>query len=170
MRQEFGDLAALTTFGFRGEALSSLCALADLTVITRPRPRPAGGGGGGSGAEAGGAAAAGEPEAEASREPLEGIYMTLVQGRAGCSSPPPALTIICFARLPAPGIRMGPAAAWFSSFLPPQALAGARVEYDKSGAVAFVAPAARAPGTTVVLKDLFKARAAPGGAYFSSSQ
>lgn len=27
----------LTTFGFRGEALSSLCALANLTVITRHR-------------------------------------------------------------------------------------------------------------------------------------
>lgn len=28
-------LQAVTTFGFRGEALSSLCALADVTIVTR---------------------------------------------------------------------------------------------------------------------------------------
>ncbi|KAI3449497.1 hypothetical protein Pfo_006162 [Paulownia fortunei] len=32
---DFLDLQSLTTFGFRGEALSSLCALGDLTVETR---------------------------------------------------------------------------------------------------------------------------------------
>ncbi|KAK6154193.1 hypothetical protein DH2020_013832 [Rehmannia glutinosa] len=32
---DFPDLQSLTTFGFRGEALSSLCALGDLTVETR---------------------------------------------------------------------------------------------------------------------------------------
>ncbi|KAL6564199.1 hypothetical protein OROMI_015649 [Orobanche minor] len=32
---EFPDLQSLTTFGFRGEALSSLCGLGDLTVETR---------------------------------------------------------------------------------------------------------------------------------------
>jgi DNA mismatch repair protein PMS2 len=32
---EFHDLQSLTTFGFRGEALSSLCALGDLTIETR---------------------------------------------------------------------------------------------------------------------------------------
>ncbi|CAK8572806.1 unnamed protein product [Lathyrus sativus] len=32
---EFHDLQSLTTFGFRGEALSSLCALGNLTVETR---------------------------------------------------------------------------------------------------------------------------------------
>lgn len=32
---EFEDLSSLSTFGFRGEALSSLCALSNLTVITR---------------------------------------------------------------------------------------------------------------------------------------
>lgn len=32
---DFPDLQLLTTFGFRGEALSSLCALGDLTVETR---------------------------------------------------------------------------------------------------------------------------------------
>jgi DNA mismatch repair protein PMS2 len=31
----FSDLTSLGTFGFRGEALSSLCALADVTVTTR---------------------------------------------------------------------------------------------------------------------------------------
>ncbi|KAL6505020.1 hypothetical protein OROGR_024837 [Orobanche gracilis] len=32
---EFPDLQSLTTFGFRGEALSSLCGLGDLTIETR---------------------------------------------------------------------------------------------------------------------------------------
>ncbi|XP_011079683.1 DNA mismatch repair protein PMS1 [Sesamum indicum] len=32
---DFPDLQSLTTFGFRGEALSSLCAMGDLTVETR---------------------------------------------------------------------------------------------------------------------------------------
>lgn len=31
----FTDLTSLATFGFRGEALSSLCALADVTITTR---------------------------------------------------------------------------------------------------------------------------------------
>lgn len=34
---EFPDLQSLTTFGFRGEALSSLCALGSLTVETRTK-------------------------------------------------------------------------------------------------------------------------------------
>lgn len=33
--REFNDLENVATLGFRGEALSSLCALADLTIITR---------------------------------------------------------------------------------------------------------------------------------------
>ncbi|XP_052132392.1 putative postmeiotic segregation increased 2-like protein 1, partial [Frankliniella occidentalis] len=33
--REFTDLLGVETFGFRGEALSSLCALSDLTVTTR---------------------------------------------------------------------------------------------------------------------------------------
>jgi len=33
----FTDLTSLTSFGFRGEALSSLCALCDLSVVTRTR-------------------------------------------------------------------------------------------------------------------------------------
>lgn len=37
---DFPDLQSLTTFGFRGEALSSLCALGDLTVETRTRNEP----------------------------------------------------------------------------------------------------------------------------------
>ncbi|ESW16287.1 hypothetical protein PHAVU_007G144100 [Phaseolus vulgaris] len=37
---EFHDLQSLTTFGFRGEALSSLCALGDLTVETRTVNEP----------------------------------------------------------------------------------------------------------------------------------
>ncbi|XP_015370812.1 PREDICTED: mismatch repair endonuclease PMS2 isoform X2 [Diuraphis noxia] len=32
---DFSDLTSVETFGFRGEALSSLCALSDVTVITR---------------------------------------------------------------------------------------------------------------------------------------
>lgn len=31
----FEDLEGVQTFGFRGEALSSLCALADVSVVTR---------------------------------------------------------------------------------------------------------------------------------------
>lgn len=34
---DFSDLHTLTTFGFRGEALSSLCALGKLTVETRTK-------------------------------------------------------------------------------------------------------------------------------------
>lgn len=34
---DFHDLQSLTTFGFRGEALSSLCVLGDLTVETRTK-------------------------------------------------------------------------------------------------------------------------------------
>lgn len=34
---DFPDLQSLTTFGFRGEALSSLCALGNLTVETRTK-------------------------------------------------------------------------------------------------------------------------------------
>ncbi|RWS24142.1 mismatch repair endonuclease PMS2-like isoform X5, partial [Leptotrombidium deliense] len=33
--KEFNDLSALSTFGFRGEALSSLCSLSQLTIVTR---------------------------------------------------------------------------------------------------------------------------------------
>ena len=33
--QQFDDLASVETFGFRGEALSSLCALSNVTVSTR---------------------------------------------------------------------------------------------------------------------------------------
>ena len=33
--KEFEDLGSIDTFGFRGEALSSLCAFSDLTIITR---------------------------------------------------------------------------------------------------------------------------------------
>ena len=33
--REFTDLASVETFGFRGEALSSLCALADVAITTR---------------------------------------------------------------------------------------------------------------------------------------
>ncbi|XP_053638036.2 mismatch repair endonuclease PMS2 [Cherax quadricarinatus] len=33
--QDFGDLVGVKTYGFRGEALSSLCALSDLAIITR---------------------------------------------------------------------------------------------------------------------------------------
>ncbi|KAL6271825.1 hypothetical protein ACE6H2_028736 [Prunus campanulata] len=36
----FPDLQSLTTFGFRGEALSSLCALGNLTVETRTKNEP----------------------------------------------------------------------------------------------------------------------------------
>ena len=32
---DFSDLQFLSSFGFRGEALSSLCALADVSVTTR---------------------------------------------------------------------------------------------------------------------------------------
>lgn len=34
---DFSDLEQVSTFGFRGEALSSLCSLCDLTVTTRHR-------------------------------------------------------------------------------------------------------------------------------------
>lgn len=37
---DFPDLQSLTTFGFRGEALSSLCALGSLTVETRTKNEP----------------------------------------------------------------------------------------------------------------------------------
>ena len=33
--RDFGDLVGVKTFGFRGEALSSLCALSNLSVVTR---------------------------------------------------------------------------------------------------------------------------------------
>ncbi|KAJ6840967.1 DNA mismatch repair protein PMS1 isoform X1 [Iris pallida] len=39
---DFSDLHTLTTFGFRGEALSSLCALGNLTVETRTKDEPVG--------------------------------------------------------------------------------------------------------------------------------
>nr|DAD33307.1 TPA_asm: hypothetical protein HUJ06_012158 [Nelumbo nucifera] len=38
---DFPDLQSLATFGFRGEALSSLCALGKLTVETRTKSEPA---------------------------------------------------------------------------------------------------------------------------------
>ncbi|MBA0805387.1 hypothetical protein Gohar_004905, partial [Gossypium harknessii] len=37
---DFPDLESLTTFGFRGEALSSLCALGNLTIETRTKNEP----------------------------------------------------------------------------------------------------------------------------------
>lgn len=40
--KEFADLACIETFGFRGEALSSLCALSDMVVITRHETAPHG--------------------------------------------------------------------------------------------------------------------------------
>ncbi|WOL12195.1 DNA mismatch repair protein PMS1 isoform X1 [Canna indica] len=39
---DFSDLHSLTTFGFRGEALSSLCSLGNLTVETRTKNEPLG--------------------------------------------------------------------------------------------------------------------------------
>lgn len=33
--QDFSDLVSVETFGFRGEALSSLCSLSEVTVTTR---------------------------------------------------------------------------------------------------------------------------------------
>ncbi len=33
--EAYDDLESLTTFGFRGEALNSLCALSKLTIVTR---------------------------------------------------------------------------------------------------------------------------------------
>ncbi|XP_055602995.1 mismatch repair endonuclease PMS2 [Uranotaenia lowii] len=33
--REFSDLASIETFGFRGEALSSLCALSDMVIVTK---------------------------------------------------------------------------------------------------------------------------------------
>ncbi|CAM6083351.1 unnamed protein product [Calypogeia fissa] len=36
----FADLQSLSSFGFRGEALSSLCALAKLSIITRTKDEP----------------------------------------------------------------------------------------------------------------------------------
>lgn len=38
--EDFPDLQSLTTFGFRGEALSSLCTLGSLTVETRTKNEP----------------------------------------------------------------------------------------------------------------------------------
>lgn len=35
--RDFVDLQGVETFGFRGEALSSLCALSDMTIVTRHR-------------------------------------------------------------------------------------------------------------------------------------
>ena len=35
--KDFSDLTSVDTFGFRGEALSSLCGLANLTISTRHR-------------------------------------------------------------------------------------------------------------------------------------
>ncbi|XP_043241168.1 mismatch repair endonuclease PMS2-like [Amphibalanus amphitrite] len=38
--REFDDLPGVWTFGFRGEALGSLCALADVSMVTRHRQAP----------------------------------------------------------------------------------------------------------------------------------
>ncbi|XP_067631520.1 mismatch repair endonuclease PMS2 [Eurosta solidaginis] len=40
--REFDDLQSVETFGFRGEALSSLCALCDLVVVTRHKSKDVG--------------------------------------------------------------------------------------------------------------------------------
>lgn len=40
--EDFDDVATVKTFGFRGEALSSLCAVAKLTVSTRHQSCPTG--------------------------------------------------------------------------------------------------------------------------------
>lgn len=40
--RQFEDLQGVETFGFRGEALSSLCALSDMTIITRHSSSEAG--------------------------------------------------------------------------------------------------------------------------------
>jgi DNA mismatch repair ATPase MutL len=39
---DFSDLQTLSSFGFRGEALSSLCALADVSVTTRTKEEAVG--------------------------------------------------------------------------------------------------------------------------------
>ncbi|XP_039286166.1 mismatch repair endonuclease PMS2 [Nilaparvata lugens] len=38
--QDFSDLMSIDTFGFRGEALSSLCALSSLSIVTRHKSLP----------------------------------------------------------------------------------------------------------------------------------
>ncbi|XP_065087794.1 mismatch repair endonuclease PMS2 [Ochlerotatus camptorhynchus] len=40
--KEFSDLASIATFGFRGEALSSLCALSDMAITTKHETAPHG--------------------------------------------------------------------------------------------------------------------------------
>lgn len=40
--KEFIDLEEISTFGFRGEALSSLCALADVQITTKHESQPYG--------------------------------------------------------------------------------------------------------------------------------
>ncbi|GFO28622.1 mismatch repair endonuclease pms2 [Plakobranchus ocellatus] len=40
--QDFEDLISVSTFGFRGEALSSLCALSNMTIITRHKSNAVG--------------------------------------------------------------------------------------------------------------------------------
>jgi len=37
---EFGDMDGLTSYGFRGEALSSLCSLSTLSIVTRTSSQP----------------------------------------------------------------------------------------------------------------------------------
>lgn len=40
--KEFSDLESINTFGFRGEALSSLCCLSNVTITTRHSTAPHG--------------------------------------------------------------------------------------------------------------------------------
>ena len=95
----FTDLTSLATFGFRGEALSSLCALCELSVVTRT-------------------------EAEA-RDPQR------------CS--------LC-----------AQGASHVSTDNSLKQEAGTRLEYDAMGRLKSQVTAARARGTTVIIKDLFK--------------
>ena len=144
----------LHTFGFRGEALSSLCAVSEVAVITRTADQEVwtrvcvcGGGGAGNCAMRRLRRRELTVSVSARGKPNEDVKI----GPGKALKPP-----ISIQSLPAPLIRFSLLPPFTAFLVPPVVQVGVRLEYDREGRLSSQTPCPRAVGTTVAVRGLFK--------------